>query len=317
MNQILTVEQVEKKRKEKEKKIKTGRPVEIKGIIKFFAIAILTFGITFIGQGSYAIYREIEDKNPINLPTVMIHRENDKCIVQVQNNIEISKLVYSWNNGEKTAIPVGSTTAEEEITLLGYDSTLNITIEDINGKSVKYQKQFILTGEDITKPSIEFETEDGNENMTIIAKDETAISYIQYQWDNEEPITVDATQENQQEIKQQVPLTVGTKKIKIIAVDANNNIEKIEKEIVTSTSKPKVVVKRDKQKISIEAEDTDGIKDIVVNLNGKEESVTNINRKSVKVGYLYLREGNNTLSIEVTNVNGYTEKATAELQYTP
>lgn len=315
MNQILTVEQTEKKKKEK--KIKTGRPIEIKGIIRFFAIAILAFGITFVGQGSYAIYKEIEDKNPVNLPTVMIHRVNDKCIVQVQNNIEISKLVYSWNNGEKTAIPIGSTTAEEEITLLGYDSTLNIAIEDINGKSVKYQKQFILTGEDITKPSIEIEAEDGNKNITIVATDETAISYIQYQWDNEEPVTIEAEQEDQKEIKQQIPLTVGTKKIKIIAVDTNNNIEKIEKEIVTSTSKPKVVVKRDKQKIYIEAEDTDGIKDIVVNLNGKEEAVKDINKKSVKVGYLYLREGNNTLSVEVTNVNGYTEKATAELQYNP
>ena len=51
--------------------------------------------------------------------------------------------------------------------------------------------------------------------------------------------------------------------------------------------------------------------------NGEEYEITNVNRKKVKVGYLYLREGNNTISVEVTNVNDYTEKATAELQYNP
>lgn len=315
MNQILTIENQEKKKKEK--KIKSGRPIEIKGIIRFFAIAIMTFGITFVGQGAYAIYRDIDDRNPENLPIVTINRINDKCIINVQNNIEISKLVYSWNNGEKTAIPIGSTIAEEEITLLGYDSILNITIEDINGKDVHYQKQYLLTGVDITKPSIEIETKDGSNTMIITAKDETALSYIEYQWENEEPFLIDAEQENQKEIKQEVPLTVGTKRIKIKAVDENNNVEKIEKEIITSTSKPKIVLRRNKQKIAIEAEDKDGIKSIKVNLNGQESEIKDLNRKKVKVGYVYLREGNNTISVEVTNVNGYTEKGTAELQYNP
>ena len=115
----------------------------------------------------------------------------------------------------------------------------------------------------------------------------------------------------------QVPLTVGLKKIKIIAVDTNGNIEEIEREITTSTSRPKMTLRRNKQKISIEIEDKDGIKSIKANLNGEEYEITNVNRKKVKVGYLYLREGNNTISVEVTNVNDYTEKATAELQYNP
>ena len=115
----------------------------------------------------------------------------------------------------------------------------------------------------------------------------------------------------------QVPLTVGLKKIKIIAVDTNGNIEEIERKITTSTSRPKMTLRRNKQKISIEIEDKDGIKSIKANLNGEEYEITNVNRKKFKVGYLYLREGNNTISVEVTNVNDYTEKATAELQYNP
>ena len=316
MNQILAVEN-KKKEKVKTKKIRTGRPIEIKGIVMFFAVIIMVFGLTLAGQGSYALYKDIDDRKPENIPYVTIGRVNDKAIVQISSNIEISKLVYSWNNGEESAIPIGSTNAREEITLLGYDSVLNLTIEDMNGKRVKFQKQYLLTGVDITKPVVEIETKDGNDKMKIVAKDETGIAYITYQWEDGEPVTVNANQQGQTEMIVQVPLTVGLKKIKIIAVDTNGNIEEIEREITTSTSRPKMTLRRNKQKISIEIEDKDGIKSIKANLNGEEYEITNVNRKKVKVGYLYLREGNNTISVEVTNVNDYTEKATAELQYNP
>lgn len=316
MNQILAVEN-KKKEKVRTKKIRTGRPIEIKGIVMFFAVIIMVFGLTLAGQGSYALYKDIDDRKPENIPYVTIGRVNDKAIVQISSNIEISKLVYSWNNGEESAIPIGSTNAREEITLLGYDSVLNLTIEDMNGKRVKFQKQYLLTGVDITKPVVEIETKDGNDKMKIVAKDETGIAYITYQWEDGEPVTVNADQQGQTEMIVQVPLTVGLKKIKIIAVDTNGNIEEIEREITTSTSRPKMTLRRNKQKISIEIEDKDGIKSIKANLNGEEYEITNVNRKKVKVGYLYLREGNNTISVEVTNVNDYTEKATAELQYNP
>lgn len=316
MNQILAVEN-KKKEKVKTKKIRTGRPIEIKGIVMFFAVIIMVFGLTLAGQGSYALYKDIDDRKPENIPYVTIGRVNDKAIVQISSNIEISKLVYSWNNGEESAIPIGSTNAREEITLLGYDSVLNLTIEDMNGKRVKFQKQYLLTGVDITKPVVEIETKDGNDKMKIVAKDETGIAYITYQWEDGEPVTVNADRQGQTEMIVQVPLTVGLKKIKIIAVDTNGNIEEIEREITTSTSRPKMTLRRNKQKISIEIEDKDGIKSIKANLNGEEYEITNVNRKKVKVGYLYLREGNNTISVEVTNVNDYTEKATAELQYNP
>lgn len=314
MNQILSIEN---KKKQKTKKNRTGKPIEIKGIIMFFAVIIMVFGLTLAGQGSYALYKNMDDRKPENIPYITIERVNDKAIVQVNSNIEISKIVYSWNNGEESAIPIGSTNAREEITLLGYDSVLNLTIEDINGKKVKYQKQYILTGVDITKPSIEIETKDGNDKMKIIARDETEISYMSYQWEDGEPVIINADQQGQTEITTEVPLVVGSKKIKIIAKDTNGNIEEIEKEIVTSTAKPKITLRRNKQKISIEVEDKDGIASITANLNGEEHKLTDINRKKVKVGYLYLREGNNTISVEITNVNGYTEKATTELQYNP
>ncbi len=317
MNQILAVEN-ERKEKVKTKRIKTGRPIEIKGIVMFFAVIIMVFGITLAGQGTYAIYKNIDDKKPENIPSVSIGRINDRAVIHVTHNVEISKIVYSWNDGEESAIPIGSTTAEEEITLLGNDSILNLTIEDINGKKVKYQKQYFLAGVDITKPSIEIETQNGNDKMKIIAKDETEIAYVTYQWEDGEPVTINADQQGQKEMIVQVPLTAGSKKIRIIAVDTNGNIEEIpEQEITITTSKPEMSVIRNKGQITVKASDKDGVKDIVINLNGEIYKAENINKKSVKVGPVNLREGNNTISVEVTNVSGYTEKATAELQYNP
>ena len=316
MNQILAVEN-KKKEKVKTKKIKTGRPIEIKGIVMFFAVIIMVFGLTLAGQGSYALYKNIDDRKPENIPYVAIGRVNDKAIIKVAHNIEISKIVYSWNDGEESAIPIGSTRAEEEITLLGYDSVLNLTIEDINGKKVKYQKQYLLTGVDITKPSINIEAKDGANKITIIAEDETEIDHLIYQWDGDNPVTVKAAQVGQKKIEQIVELTLGTKNIIVTAVDKNGNVEEIEKEIVTSTSKPEMSVIRNKEKITVKASDKDGVKDIVINLNGEIYKAENINRKSVRVGPVTLREGNNTISVEVTNINGYTERATAEIQYNP
>ena len=83
------------------------------------------------------------------------------------------------------------------------------------------------------------------------------------------------------------------------------------------TSKPKMVVKRNNQDITIEVEDKDGIKDIIVNLNGKVYAARDLNRKKVTVGPVKLREGNNTISVQVINTSGYDITKTAELQYNP
>ena len=174
MNQILAVENKEKKKKKKS----SQGPIDIKGIVRFFAITIMIFGFVLAGEASYAVYKNIDDRKPANIPTVVVGRVNDKIILRIEHNEVISKITYSWNNGQETVIPIGSTVAQEEITLLGYNSTLNLTVEDMNGKQVSYQKTFVLDGVDITKPTIDINAEDGNSTMIITASDETAIAYL-------------------------------------------------------------------------------------------------------------------------------------------
>ena len=316
MNQILMTENKEKKDKNKKEKKSSG-PIEIKGIVRFFAVVIAIFGISLIGEGSYAIYKEAEEKDPKTMPVVTIGRLNDTAVIYVGHSTEISKIIYSWNNGEETVLPEGGRTAQETILLPNQNSVLNITIEDMNGKKVKYQKQYNIEGMDIAKPVIELEVEDGNKKMTITATDDTEIAYLSYQWENEEPVTIEATEPGQTKIIEELDLTPGTKKINIIAEDVNGNVEQIEKEIVATTSEPKMQLIQNAEQIIIEASDEDGLAEIKLNLNGKQYANKLNGEKEIKLGPVGLKEGNNTILVEVTNVSGYTKKASTELQYTP
>lgn len=313
MNQILMIE---KKRKEpKQKNQSSGRTIETKGIVRFFAIVIIIFGLVLVGEGSYAIYKEAADKNPANMPKVMVNREADKVIVNVEHTIEISKVIYSWNNGEATEVPQGGLTAYEEILLPNQNSILNITIEDMKGKKSHYQKEYIVEGLDITKPTINIQVADGSKQMTIVAEDETALSYLSYQWEDGEEVIEQATSEIQNKIEKQIDLTPGTKKITIIAEDTSGNREQVEKEIVATTSKPKMQLIRNDREFIIEASDEDGITEIKLNLNGKQYVNPVNNQKYIKIGPALLQDGDNTILVEVTNVNGYTEKAATTIKY--
>ena len=316
MNQILMTENKKKKDKNKKEKKSSG-PIEIRGIVRFFAVVIAIFGISLIGEGSYAIYKEAEEKDPKTMPVVTIGRLNDTAVIYVEHSTEISKIIYSWNNGEETVLPEGGRTAQETILLPNQNSVLNITIEDMNGKKVKYQKQYNIEGMDIAKPVIEVEVEDGNKKMTITATDDTEIAYLSYQWENEEPVTIEATEPGQTKIIEELDLTPGTKKINIIAEDVNGNVEQIEKEIVATTSEPKMQLIQNAGQIIIEASDEDGLSEIKLNLNGKQYANKLNGEKEIKLGPVVLKEGNNTILVEVTNVSGYTKKASTELQYTP
>ncbi len=320
MNQILMTENKHKNKKQKQKRERTSGPIEIKAIVRFFAFLIIIFGVALVGQGSYAIYKEAEDNNPDNMPNVTVSRLNDAVIIYVEHSVEISKIIYSWNNGEETDIPEGTLTAQEEILLPNQNSVLNITIKDMNGKETKYQKQYYIEGMDITKPTIKVEYKEGSAKLTITATDDTEISYLSYQWDGQEKVVVEDAPTGKTEVIKEIDLSnvePGTKFINIIAQDTNGNVEKHEQKLLITTSKPELQLTQEKDSLFIEASDKDGLAEIKVNINGQQFANKINGNKTIKLGPAKLKEGNNIISVEVTNINGYTINGTKELQYTP
>lgn len=101
--------------------------------------------------------------------------------------------------------------------------------------------------------------------------------------------------------------------VRITAVDQAGNIEKVEKKIIVSgstTIEPKI----QNGQIIIDIKDPDGIKDIVINLNGVVYQAKDVNQKSVRIP-LKPVTGVNTLKVTVTNVNSLVSEGTTEINY--
>ena len=315
MNQILVTE-----KKKKNKKTSRG-PIEIKGIVRFFAVFIMLFGIVLAGEGSYALYKEIDESKPENIPDLSLTRDGDIVILKIEHNTEISKVNYRWNDGEENSIPEGTTYVEEEILLPDGNNVLNITVIDMKNREYQFIKEYNLEGVDITKPNIEVtQTEEGTANISIVASDETAITEMTYKINDEQEVTVQATEDGQKEITQDITLPEGQNTLTVVAKDATNNVTTYEKQIIVS-SKPTIeIVSQEGNTITLKISDKYGLKDVIVNLNGKVYSSRdidqnpNVNKNEIYVP-LELQSGNNVLSIEVTNVNGLKGSASTQLQH--
>ena len=108
-------------------------------------------------------------------------------------------------------------------------------------------------------------------------------------------------------------LQKGSNMVRITAVDQAGNIEKVEKKIIVSgstTIEPKI----QNGQIIIDIKDPDGIKDIVINLNGVVYQAKDVNQKSVRIP-LKPVTGVNTLKVTVTNVNSLVSEGTTEINY--
>lgn len=315
MNQILMIEN--KKKTKNKKNRNSSAPIEIKNVIRFFAVIIIIFAICIISHSSYALYREAKGNNTNNLANITLTRENDTLIVNVQSEYIIEKFKYNWENSQQTSISEGSKSFEEEIILPSGNNVLTIILEDETGRAVTYTKEIILDGIDITKPSIEIEQGQGA-SIRINAVDETKIEYITYRIDDGEEVKIERNEDNDKIIEYILTdMPRGEHTLYVTAVDSFGNIAEDEAPIIISSERPtikNISIDQENGKIIIEASDVDGIKAIEVNLNGSVYSMDDVNRTEATFS-LNIQEGKNTISIKLTNVNGITAEGATEFDY--
>ena len=294
---------------------KNNGPVAVKSVIKFFAIVIIIFGIILIGEGTYSMYKGIVANSGNNIPTVYMNRVNDTVVIKAENNIEIAKLIYSWNKGEETVLLPNNKDVEEVVLLPNENSILNVTIVDIKGKETKFMQQWNIEGIDIKKPEMEIATDDSSRKITIIARDETQIDYLIYKWNNEAETRVNGTERNKLEIQKTIDMKLGENKLTVTAVDKNGNTNTLEKTIIIS-SKPTIAVKQSNSKIHIVINDEVSIKTVSININGQVYAGEYEAKKQLKLN-VPLKQGKNTVSITVTNESGLEQKVVREFIYKP
>lgn len=292
---------------------KENGPIAIKSIVKFLAIVIIVFGIILIGKGSYAIYKNIEINSGDNIPVVYMDRVNNTVVIKAEDNIEISKLIYSWNKGEETILLPNSKKVEEVVLLPNENSVLNVTIVDTKGKETKFMQEWNVEGIDIRKPEIEITTDEDIRKITIIARDETEINYLIYKWNEEEEIKINATKNDKLKIQETIDMILGENKLTVKAVDKNGNTETLEKTIIIS-SKPVIAIKQSNGKLAVTINDEVGIKRVTLNINGQTYGGNYSGKKQLKLN-VPLKKGNNTISVTAINESDLEQKVVREFTY--
>lgn len=298
MNQILSTSMPTDK---KNRRKKSGNPIAIESILKFFGIAILVFGVFMVGTGTYAIYRNQTEQEKQNLePTISIENKTDKSILlKVMHKKNIDKVEYGWNNEERTVVNGNGKYLEKEINIPSGTNTLHVLVQDEDGKQITYEKQYEI------ESNINFEVS-GNK-IRITYQGDTLVSYMTYRWDEEEEKTIEI---NDTSIEQEIEAIKGLHTLTVIVVDENNNTDtKVQK--INGVSKPSVTINSDGEHFIINTSDDEKLSKIEFKLNQDgqtyELNLDEMNLKELEYTLpMAMQSGDNVIEVTVYNSNGIT-----------
>ena len=307
MNQILSTSMPMDNKKKKEKKVNIN-PIAISSILKFFAIAMLIFGMFTIGTGAYAVFKNQSDQQEQNLePSISIENKDEETILlKVVHKKNIAKLEYRWNDEESTVVNGNNGKyIEKQIKVPSGKNTLHVLVVDEDGKEIPYEKQYER------ESKINFEVS-GNK-IKITYEGDKKVSYMTYRWDEEEEKTI---QINDTKIDQEIDAIKGLHALTVIVVDEDNNTDtKVQK--INGVSKPKITVAVDdaKQHFVIKASDDEKITTIVFRLNQDDNqyytlNIADMNYNDIQyVLPMELQSGENTIEVTIKNASGVTEES--------
>ena len=307
MNQILSTSMPMDNKKKKEKKVNTN-PIAISSILKFFAIAMLIFGMFTIGTGAYAVFKNQSEQQEQNLePSISIEDKDEETILlKVVHKKNIAKLEYRWNDEESTVVNGNNGKyIEKQIKVPSGKNTLHVLVVDEDGKEIPYEKQYER------ESKINFEVS-GNK-IKITYEGDKKVSYMTYRWDEEEEKTI---QINDTKIDQEIDAIKGLHALTVIVVDEDNNTDtKVQK--INGVSKPKITVAVDdaKQHFVIKASDDEKITTLVFRLNQDDNqyytlNIADMNYNDIQyVLPMELQSGENTIEVTIKNASGVTEES--------
>lgn len=295
MNQILYIQN------------KKSQPADIKKIIIFFAIAIIIFGIVLLGQGSYVMFFKNNDNVDVigsdynkQKPQVSIDKKDDTAVISVNHNKPIIEMVYKWNNEQENKINTNNETSiTKTIDLPVGTNKLYVRITDVDNETAEFEKEYVLDGNG--KPTIALSVT-SDDKIKITARDEQALKYIIYTWNNGQETKIDANLENLKQIEREVEIPLGQNTLKVTATNSNDVTTTKELE-VKGIKKPVVQVQRDGDSLIITAEDEVGMKLVNYTLNGKKYQLNFGDVKVIKYKQK-LDQGENLLILSAENKDG-------------
>lgn len=289
---------------------KKGGTLEIKTVLRIFAIACIIFGLILVGQASYAMITKKGEESQSE-PLINVTQSEDILNISIKHDKLIDKITYSWNGGEETILQgKGRKEIEEKIVIPTGKNTLLLKAIDINGKIASYSEMYTLEQGDTIKPEIELLVE--NSKVKIVAKDETALSYMSYYWNNEDETKIEVREESPKQIEEKIEILKGENTLTIVAVDKAGN-EAVKEQTFKGVKKPKIEMSREGNELVVKVKDEEGVQKIEYTLNGQfystdpENSGASLNMKEVEFRQP-LSAGENKITIKAYNVSGLQEE---------
>lgn len=293
-------------------------------IVRVFAVILIIFALCLLGSGIYNLTKNKEAETektaaPIEAK-IDVEQTDTEIIIKVSHDKAINKLTYKWDTDkEVTNTGNGESTMEVKVPLLSGEHVLDVKVTDIDGVESTYQGTFTSeTGVDSTYPEITLEVTPESK-LKITATDETEISFITYRWNEEEEVRVEATEEGQKEIVEEIEILKGKNDLTVVAVDkANNSSNKMES--YTGLTNPEITINvaEDKKSAEIHCSHENGIKEIKINLNGENfevdmSALPEENPKDVTAP-IEFSEPSNKLVVTAISVDGTEKVAEEEIQ---
>lgn len=305
MNQILSVDN-SKRGNAKKYKTRGNGPIEINSISKFFAIAILMFGIFIISSGSYSMYKESSKEIVNNKPVIHVEQtEETEILLKVTHEKALSKISYEWNDEGATQVPCsGRKEVETKIEVPTGINILTVQASDIDGQEIEYTKVYTIEAD------ININIEPEGNNLKITANGKNQLQYMTYRWDDEDEETKVIEGKQAEQI---VEIPKGLHTLTVIVVDENNKTE-TEVQEVNGITKPKLEVTTDgSSNFIIRTSDEQGIKKIEFIINEEEKyrldlegELTLEERKEFEYAYP-LHDGENKIEVTVYNESDVSE----------
>ena len=308
MNQILLTDNDNSKKKKNNKTINkinsNTNSNDIKKIIMFFSIVILVFGIAIGGVYGYKLFNNKEQQVVISEPKLALQKAEEgaeSVTIIAESEIGISKIIYKWNEEQEEIKELNGRTKQEEIIEIPYgENKLTVKIIDQNGKEKETTETFYREDEE-QKPLIETSiVEDGK--LKIVATSQSAMQYIEYRWNEEENIKIEAENEEDTSIETIIDVKRGKNIITIVATDINNNKEAVEKTF-NGVNRPEITVNKKQNKLYMKMTHDIGFKSIEFYVNGTtymyDENFSGYDAEKKEIEYYFdLKEGENIVIIK-------------------
>jgi len=312
LNQILAVENDQKNNKKKKK----NTTADIKNVITVFCVITILFGIAITGQGVYAIVNSFKtdtSQEQVAEQNISIDSDTNTGKVIISGTVPegVQSIKYKWNDDEEQTIAKnGETTINEEIDLPVGNNNLTVTIVDMKNSSTPYTKEFTA---DATLPQLALSLSDDGTKIKIVAKDTVALSYVTYQWDDNDVQTIYPQEGSEAQLETEIEAMTGKHTLTVIAVNTNNKTTTKTQEVdgVDESTKPTVgaaIDSADRSKIIFSASDESGLKNLSFTINGQKYELPASTEGQKELQYTFqVKEGHYSITVEAENIYGQTE----------